>query len=123
LKTSDITLKGLNLFNIALQKYSVPNFIKIFFFDHNFAKRRICLLQLLGLKGSNTLVGLQTSDTSSQGQFLVVADPAQLAALEVCSVHPFPGYCEDKASCLTLVVIIFLLSRVQWICRFCIGLV
>ncbi|KDR21671.1 zinc finger protein 76-like [Zootermopsis nevadensis] len=43
---------------------------------------------LLGLKDGNTLVALQTSDGScplenvSSGQFLVVADPAQLAALE-----------------------------------------
>lgn len=49
-----------------------------------------CLLQLLGLKDSNTLVTLQTSDRSSHlenvspGQFLVVADPVQLAALQVC---------------------------------------
>ncbi|PNF37117.1 Zinc finger protein 76 [Cryptotermes secundus] len=47
---------------------------------------------LLGLKDGNTLVALQTSDRSSQldnvseGQFLVVADPAQLAALEQLGV-------------------------------------
>lgn len=52
-------------------------------------------LQLLGLKDGNTLVALQTSDGScplenvSSGQFLVVADPAQLAALEVCSLLSF----------------------------------
>jgi hypothetical protein len=55
----------------------------------------LCHLQLLGLKDGNTLVALQTSDSSSQlenmssGQFLVVADPAQLAALEVCSLLSF----------------------------------
>jgi hypothetical protein len=55
----------------------------------------MCCLQFLGLKDGNTLVALQTSDSSSQledvssGQFLVVADPAQLAALEVCSLLNF----------------------------------
>jgi hypothetical protein len=56
------------------------------------AEQSLCFLQLLGLKDGNTLVALQTSDRSSQldsvsqGQFLVVADPTQLAALEVCSI-------------------------------------
>lgn len=57
------------------------------------SKKVNCLgSNLLGLKDTNTLVTLQTSDRSSHlenvsaGQFLVVADPVQLAALQQLGV-------------------------------------